>query len=114
MKRTSATLRCATKINSSVPSRIVEADLTLFQRKGIVALQFNYDNTNYDFEIPFTRPYTNKEAGTFANLLNLNQSRTQNNEQFQSLIERITNDYTANPAIEIACQIQLVRNVEVR
>ena len=111
---TLAILRCATKINASVPSRIVEADLTLYQRKGIVALQFNYANYNYVFEVPFTRPYLNKEAGTFANLLNLNQSRTQNNQQFQALIERITNQYTANPAIEIVCQIQLVRNEEVR
>jgi hypothetical protein len=111
---TLAILRCATKINASVPSRIVEADLTLYQRKGIVALQFNYANYNYFFEVPFTRPYLNKEAGIFANLLNLNQSRTQNIQQFQALIERITNQYTANPAIEIACQIQLVRNEEVR
>lgn len=107
-----ATLRCATKINASVPSRIVEADLTLFRRKGTMALRFNYENYNYSFEVPFTRPYLSKEARTFANLLNLNQSRTQNNQQFQAFIERITNLYTANPAIEIACQIQLVRNEE--
>jgi hypothetical protein len=92
----------------------VEADLTPFQRKGLVSLKFSYNNTNYDFEVPFTRPYIDKEAGKFANLLNLNQARAQNNQEFQALIEIITNQYTANPAIEIACEIQLVRNDEER
>ena len=114
MNQIKAKLRCATHIKSAVPSRIVEADLTPFQRKGLVSLQFSYNNTNYGFVVPFTRPYIDKEAGKFANLLNLNQARAQNNLEFQALIERITNNYTANPAIEIACEIQLVRNDEER
>jgi hypothetical protein len=86
----------------------------MFQRKGIVALHFNYDNITYDFNVPFTRPYLNQAEGKFANLLNLNQARNRNNQEFQNIIERITDNYTANPAIEIECQIQLVSNEEVR
>lgn len=113
MKTIKATLRCASKINTAVPSRIVETDLAPFQRRGIVAVKFSYNNTTYDFEVPFTRPYVNQEAGQFANLLNLNQARARNNMEFQALIENITNNYTANPAIEIECEVLLVRNEEV-
>jgi hypothetical protein len=114
MDNSTSILRCASNITSAIPSRIVNADLSLFHRRGIVALHFSYDNITYDFNVPFTRPYLNQAEGKFANLLNLNQARSRNNQEFQNIIERITDNYTANPVIEIPCQIQLVGNEEVR
>jgi hypothetical protein len=86
MKSTSATLRFASKINSNIPSRIVKDDLSAYGRSGWVFVQFDYNGTAHSYEIPFTRPYINKENGVFANLLNLNQSRSDNNLVFQEFI----------------------------
>jgi len=107
MKSTTATLRFASKINSSVPSRIVKADLSAFGRSGWVLVQFDYNGKAHSYEIPFTRPYINKEKGVFANLLNLNQSRSENNLIFQEFIERATANYTVYPQIEVGCVIAL-------
>uniref|UniRef100_UPI00404886A7 hypothetical protein n=1 Tax=Algoriphagus sp. TaxID=1872435 RepID=UPI00404886A7 len=107
MKSTSAILRFASKINSSVPSRIVKADLSVYGRSGWVIVQFDYNGTAHAYEIPFTRPYTNKENGVFANLLNLNQSRSDKNLVFQEFIERATANYTVYPQIEVDCMIAL-------
>lgn len=107
MKSTSAILRFASKINSTVPSRIVKADLSAYGRSGWVIVQFEYAGTAHTYEIPFTRPYTNKENGVFANLLNLNQSRSDNNLVFQEFIARATADYTVYPQIEVDCVIAL-------
>ena len=105
--KTLATLRFASKINSSVPSRIVKADLSAYGRSGCVTVQFVYEGTNHSYKIPFTRPYTNKENGVFANLLNLNQSRSENNLVFQKFIARATANYTVYPQIEVDCVISL-------
>ena len=105
--KTAATLRFASKINSSVPSRIVKADLSPYGRSGWVIVQFDYNGTAHSYEIPFTRPYTNKEKGEFANLLNLNQSRSDNNLVFQEFIARATSNYTVYPQIEVPCVITL-------
>jgi len=107
MKSPNATLRFASKINSSVPSRIVKADLSGFGRSGWVIVQFEYDGMAHPYEIPFTRPYTNKENGVFANLLNLNQSRSDNNLFFQEFIARATSNYTVYPQIEVDCVLAL-------
>lgn len=107
-KAPNAILRCATNLNSFVPSRIVKADLQEFGREGQVRIQFEYGNVAYDFTVPFLRPYTNKEAGKFANLLNLNQTRTGKNEAFKEFIEKITHQYTIDPAIEIPCFLDQV------
>jgi hypothetical protein len=105
---TKATLRCATRISSSVPSRIVDTDLNEFgNHYGFVKIKFEYDYKTYEFKVPYTRPYTNQKIGKFANLLNLNQRRSLNNEEFTAIIERITHNYSANPAIEIPCEIAL-------
>jgi hypothetical protein len=106
--KTAATLRFASKINSSVPSRIVKADLSSFGRSGWVTVQFEYKGTSHSYKIPFTRPYINKEKGEFANLLNLNQSRSENNLVFQEFISRATANYTVYPQIEVDCVIELV------
>ncbi len=103
--KTTATLRFASKINSSVPSRIVKADLSAYGRSGWVIVQFDYNGTAHSYEIPFTRPYTNKENGVFANLLNLNQSRSGNNLIFQEFIEQATANYTVYPQLEEGCLI---------
>jgi hypothetical protein len=105
-KKTNAILRCATNLNSFVPSRIVKADLQAYGREGIVKIRFEYENSTFDFKVPFLRPYTNKAAGQFANLLNLNQSRSGKNEAFKEFIEKITHHHTVNPAIEIFCFIE--------
>jgi hypothetical protein len=105
--KTAATLRFASKINSSVPSRIVKADLSAYGRSGLVTVQFEYAGTNHSYKIPFTRPYINKENGVFANLLNLNQSRSDNNLVFQEFIARATSNYTVYPQIEVDCVISL-------
>jgi hypothetical protein len=103
-----ATLRFATRINSFVPSRIVETDLADFETQhGFVNIKFTYDGKIYEFKVPYTRPYTNKEIGKFANLLNLNQRRGLNNEEFKAFTERITDNFSANPAIEISCEFAL-------
>ncbi len=107
MKSTTATLRFASRINSNIPSRIVKADLSAFGRSGWVLVQFDYNGKNHSYEIPFTRPYTNKEHGLFANLLNLNQSRSENNLIFQEFIEHATANYTVYPQIEVECVIAL-------
>ena len=107
MKLPNAILRFASKINSSVPSRIVKADLSVYGRSGWVIVQFDYNGTAHAYEIPFTRPYTNKENGVFANLLNLNQSRSDNNLVFQEFIARATSNYTVYPQIEVDCVIAL-------
>ena len=106
--KTAAILRFASKINSSVPSRIVKADLSAYGRSGWVTVQFEYAGTTHSYQIPFTRPYTNKENGVFANLLNLNQSRSENNLVFQEFIVRATSNYTVYPQIEVDCVIELV------
>lgn len=107
MKSTSAILRFASKINASVPSRIVKADLSAYGRSGWVTVQFEYEGTSHSYRVPFTRPYTNKENGVFANLLNLNQSRSDNNLVFQEFIARATANYTVYPQIEVDCVISL-------
>lgn len=107
MKSPNATLRFASKINSSVPSRIVKADLSGYGRSGWVTVQFEYKGTNHSYKIPFTRPYINKENGVFANLLNLNQSRSDNNLVFQEFIAQATANYTVYPQIEVDCVIEL-------
>lgn len=107
MKSTAATLRFASRINSNIPSRIVKADLSAYGRSGWVKVQFDYNGTAHSYEIPFTRPYINKENGVFANLLNLNQSRSDNNLVFQEFIERATSNYTVYPQIEVECVIAL-------
>jgi len=106
--KTTATLRFASKINSSVPSRIVKADLSAFGRSGWVLVQFDYNGTSHSYEIPFTRPYKNKENRDFANLLNLNQKRSDNNLVFQEFIARATANYTVCPRIEVDCVLALV------
>jgi hypothetical protein len=100
-----ATLRCGTNINSKVPSRIVKTDLKNYGRTGTLKIKFSFKQINYDFEVPFTRPYTNKAQGIFANLLNLNQQRGLNNQAFEEFISSITHNYTVNPPIEIPCKI---------
>jgi hypothetical protein len=105
--KTTATLRFASKINSSVPSRIVKADLSAYGRSGWVIVHFEYNGTAHTYEIPFTRPYTNKENGVFANLLNLNQARQANNEVFQEFVARITANYTVYPQLEVPCVIEV-------
>ncbi len=103
-----ATLRCATRLNSTVPSRIVKTDLQSYGRLGVVKITFTYNNQTHTYQVPFTRPYTNKAEGKFANLLNLNQQRNENNQTFEEFIMRITNNYQADPAIEIPCKVALV------
>lgn len=105
--KTAATLRFASRINSSVPSRIVKADLSAYGRSGWVTVQFEYAGTTHSYKIPFTRPYVNKEKGEFANLLNLNQSRSENNLVFQKFIARATANYMVYPQIEVPCVISL-------
>jgi hypothetical protein len=102
-----ATLRCAARQNALTPSRILKTDLSDIGRNGSVKISFEYQNQRYEFVVPFTRPYTNKEEGKFANLINLNQQGEENNTEFAEFIERITNNYSANPAIEIPCEIAL-------
>ena len=75
-------------------------------------VQFDYNGTAHAYEIPFTRPYTNKENGVFANLLNLNQSRSENNLVFQEFIEHATANYTVYPQIEVDCVIALKGQVK--
>ncbi len=103
-----AILRCATRINSFVPSRIVQTDLTNFGRSGKVQITFNYEGNYYKFIVPFTRPYLNKANEVFANLINLNQHRNSNNQEFQDFIIKITHDFTVFPAIEISCQVLVI------
>ena len=103
-----AILRCATRINSFVPSRIVQTDLTNFGRSGKVQITFNYEGNHYKFIVPFTRPYLNKANEIFANLINLNQHGKSKNEAFQDFIIKITNHFTVSPAIEIPCEIVLI------
>ncbi len=107
MKSIPAVLRFASRINSNIPSRIVKADLSAYGRSGWVTVQFEYAGTTHSYKIPFTRPYTNKEKGEFANLLNLNQSRSENNLVFQEFIARATSNYTVYPQIEVDCVIEL-------
>ena len=107
MKSTSAILRFASRINASVPSRIVKADLSSFGRSGWVSIQFEYEGNSHSYRVPFTRPYTNQARGEFANLLNLNQSRSDNNLVFQEFIARATANYTVYPQIEVECVIAL-------
>lgn len=101
-----AVLRCATNIDSFVPSRIVKTNLIDFGREGYIKVWFTYDSKDYEFVIPYKRPYKNKAANQFANLLNLNQRRGENNEEFQELVRRITHDFQVYPGIEIPCQIE--------
>ena len=103
-----AILRCATRLNSTVPSRIVKTDLQNYGRTGIVKITFAYNHQTHEYQVPFTRPYLKKAQGTFANLLNLNQQRNENNQTFEEFIMRITNNYQADPAIEIACKVAMV------
>lgn len=105
--KTAATLRFASKINANVPSRIVKADLQHFGRSGWVIVQFEYAGMAHSYEIPFTRPYINKERGEFANLLNLNQRRSDNNLVFQEFIAQATANYTVYPHIEVDCVLAL-------
>jgi hypothetical protein len=100
---TNATLRCAARQKAFTPSRIVETDFSKVDRNGKVKISFEYENRPYEFVVPYTRPYTNKEEGKFANLINLNQQGEDNNTAFAEFIERITNNYSINPAIEIPC-----------
>lgn len=104
--KTAATLRFASRINSNIPSRIVKADLSTFGRSGWVIVQFEYDGMAHSYEIPFTRPYINKENGVFVNLLNLNQSRS-DIPVFQEFIARATANYTVYPHIEVDCVLVL-------
>ena len=106
--RQNAILRCASRLNSTIPSRIVKADLQNYDRTGMVEITFDYSNIIHTYQVPFTRPYLNKSEGKFANLLNLNQHRNQNNQSFEEFIIHITNNYQVNPAIEIACKIVLI------
>jgi hypothetical protein len=103
-----AFLRCSSRLNATIPSRIVKADLQNYGRTGVVEITFDYSNKTYAYQVPFTRPYLNKSEGNFANLLNLNQHRNQNNLAFEEFIIRTTNNYQADPAIEIPCKISLV------
>lgn len=103
-----AILRCASRLNSTIPSRIVKADLQNFDRTGVVEITFNYNNQTHAYQVPFTRPYLNKNEGKFANLLNLNQHRNENNQAFEEFIIRTTNNYQVNPAIEIVCKVVLI------
>ena len=103
-----ATLRCASRLNSTVPSRIVKADLQNYGRTGVVKITFTYNDQTHEFQVPFTRPYTNKAKGKFANLLNLNQQRNENNQKFEEFVMRTTNNYQTDPAIEIPCKVALV------
>jgi hypothetical protein len=103
-----ATLRCASRLNSTVPSRIVKADLQNYGRTGVVKITFTYNDQTHEFQVPFTRPYTNKAKGKFANLLNLNQQRNENNQTFEEFVIRTTNNYQADPAIEIPCKTSLM------
>ncbi len=106
--KTAATLRFASRINANIPSRIVKADLSAFGRSGWVAITFDYQGQQHAYKVPFTRPYLNRERGDFANLLNLNQSRSDNNLVFQEFIARATANYTVYPHIEVDCVIELV------
>lgn len=103
-----AVLRCATRLNSTVPSRIVKADLQNYGRSGVIKITFTYSNQMHEYQVPFTRPYTNKAEGKFANLLNLNQQRNENNQTFEEFVIRTTNNYQADPAIEIPCKVALL------
>ena len=103
-----AILRCATRINSFIPSRIVGTDLKLVGREGDIKINFDYQGKAYEFIVPFTRPYLNKADHVFANLLNLNQKRKENNQLFQEFIIKITQDYSVIPAIEIPCRFTLL------
>jgi hypothetical protein len=103
-----ATLRCAARQKAFTPSRILKTDLSDIGRNGRVKISFEYQNRTHEFIVPFTRPYTNQEEGKFANLINLNQQREENNTEFSEFIERITNYYSKNPAIEISCRFELV------
>jgi len=107
MKSIPAVLRFASRINSNIPSRIVKADLSEYGRSGVVNVQFEYEGKTHEYQLPFTRPYMNKEKGEFANLLNLNQSRSDNNLVFQEFIARATANYTVYPQIEVDCVITL-------
>jgi hypothetical protein len=103
-----AILRCASRLNSTIPSRIVKADLQNYGRTGVVEITFDYSNKTHVYQVPFTRPYLNKSEGKFANLLNLNQHRNENNQAFEEFIIGTTNNYQVDPAIEISCKVVLI------
>jgi hypothetical protein len=103
-----AILRCANRINSFVPSRIIGTDFSLIGREGTIKINFDYEAKAYEFTVPFIRPFTDKKNLKFANLLNLNQKRGEKNLLFEEFIIRVTNNYSVNPAKEIACRITIL------
>jgi hypothetical protein len=107
-----ATLRCETRINSTVPSRIIECNFEGIPRNGYAIINL-FNNEFKSLVVPYLRPYVNKTQGLMANLINLNNNRKDNNQEFQDFISEITNNYTVPKALNIPCTVEfLAQNMD--
>jgi hypothetical protein len=107
-----ATLRCETRINSTVPSRIIECNFEGIPRNGYAIINL-FNNEFKSFVVPYLRPYVNQTQGLMANLINLNNNRKDNNQEFQDFISEITNNYTVPKALNIPCTVEfLAQNMD--
>lgn len=102
-----ATLKCETRINTKVPSRIVNCSFQGIPREGFVIINL-FTSEYKSFVVPYLRPYINKTQGYMANLINLNNARSNNNQQFQDFISEITDNYTLQEALDIPCTVEFL------
>jgi hypothetical protein len=86
---------------SSTPARLYDMDnWNEFSRNGEVRLRFIYNGNRLDFTIGYTKPYKNKEARVFANVINLNQNRQASLER-QRVFQEWQNRVTYNGTIQV-------------
>jgi hypothetical protein len=90
--------------HSSTPARLYGINnWDDFLRNGEVRLEFTHNGIHKDFTIGYTKPYKDKAAGVFANVINLNQNRNTCRIQrsaFQEWQNIVSNNGTISVDIE--------------